>query len=390
MVKMSIKVWFIFIFALLFIALAACASPQNTIPPVAEPQKILLSIGTDTAPSDWEKEWQQVLTAARKEGKVVYYSSLGGEARQMVSNAFMEKYGIPVEVTSGRGPELAEKITSERKAGLYAVDVSTSGSTTTILIMKPRGQLVPIPPALILPEVKDPKAWWRGDLDWGDKDKTIVNFSAYPTPPLAINTDIVGKDEIKSYRDLLNPKWKGKISLNDPTVPGVGSKIIGTIGEKIMGMDFLRELVKQEPFITRDHRLQIEWLAHGKYPVALSPDSPTLIEFRRLGAPVLDFTPIEGTYLTSGYGVGVLLDRPPHPNAAKVFFNWLLSKDGGLVFSKATNAQSGRVDVPTDHLDQYRVRKPGMIYVEAYSEEYTLKEPDNMQTAKDLFGHLMK
>lgn len=387
MIKLPLKVWVIFICALLFLTVAACGSPLNS--PAVQAPKITPAVPTGPQ-SDWEREWQQVLTAARKEGKVVYYTSLGGEARQMVTRAFTEKYGIEIEVTSGRGPEIAEKITAERKAGLYAVDISTSGSTTTTLIMKPAGQLAPIPPALILPEVKDPKAWWMGDLDWGDKGKTILSFSAYPTPPLAINTDMVKQDEIKSYKDLLNPKWKGKISLNDPTVPGVGSKIIGAIGEKIVGMDFIRELAKQEPFITRDHRLQIEWLAHGKYPVAVSPDSPTLAEFVRQKAPVTDFIPIEGTYLTSGYGVVVLLDRAPHPNAAKVFLNWLLGKDGGLVFSKATNAQSGRVDVSIDHLDLLKVRQPGRKYVEAYSEEYTLQEPQHMEIAKQIFGSLMK
>lgn len=156
-----------------------------------------------------------------------------------------------------------------------------------------------------------------------------------------------------------------------------------------MGWDFARELVKQEPMITRDLRLQMDWLAHGKYPIAIAPDTIVMTEFREVGAPVAYLTPQEGSYLSSGYGNLGLVNRAPHPSAARLFINWLLTREGQTIFSRTMGAQSGRLDVPTDHLPKEYLREPGVNYLISYNEEYVLKEPEVIEKAAEVFKPLL-
>lgn len=377
---------------LLLVACApkGAATPAPAAPaPQPEERKVVPQVAA-TAKAAWEAEWEKVLEAGKKEGRVVVYGTFGAETRARLVRGFKDRYGMSLEVITAKGAEVSEKLFAERRAGLYLADLYIGGSTTIVTQIKPAGVLDPLEPALILPEVLDPKAWWRGNLDWVDRDRLILAFLGYPSAPLGINTDHVKPAEMKSYRDLLNPKWKGKISMNDPTVAGTGAKLVGVIGMQITGLDFMRELVKQEPFILRDQRLQVDWLARGKYPIAIQPKTDVMGEARRAGAPITDLTPEEGTYMSSGSGCMALINRAPHPNAAKVFINWLLSKEGQTIFTQAQMAQSGRVDVTTEHLDPVEVRVPGKKYFEAYSEDFTKLQPEHMKIAAEIFGPLMK
>lgn len=216
--------------------------------------------------------------------------------------------------------------------------------------------------ALILPEVKDPKAWWSGSLLWVDRKHFSLAFNAYSLPAYAINTEMVKPEELKSYRDLLDPKWKGKIIINDPTIAGIGEKGLSFV-LVTMGVDFVKDLAKQEPFIVRDQRLQVEWLAQRKFPIGLFCKSDPIAEFVKAGAPIKELIPIEGQALTSGSGNLPLVDGAAHPYAASLFINWLLSKEGQILFSKASLVQSAREDIPTDYLDPVKLRQPGVKYM---------------------------
>src|SRR3972149_2861201 len=97
--------------------------------------------------------------------------------------------------------------------------------------------------------------WWEGKLRWVDPDHKILVFIAFPIPWAVINTDLVKPEEINSYKDLLNPKWKGKIILLDPTMTGPSGKLFSTSVKFLVGIEFWRDLAKQEPVITRDSRV---------------------------------------------------------------------------------------------------------------------------------------
>ncbi len=346
------------------------------------------------SPTTWEVEWGKVLEGAKKEGSVVIYISAGAELRTTLGQAFKNKYGIPVEGLSGRGSELGEKVSREQSAGLFLGDVLVGATTSVINTLKPGGNVDSLKPALILPELTEPalikKTWWSGELLWVDREQRyMLAHAAYPSAPLAINTQLVKPEEIKSFRDLLNPKWKGKIAMNDPTVAGSGLTTFRVTADK-MGGDYMRELAKQEPIIVRDQRLLNEWLAHGKYTMVIGPDTPAITTLMQAGAPLRTLTPAEGSHLTGGYATVALLRKSPHPNAAKIFTNWLLGVEAQTLWSKTLGTQSAREDVPTDFVDPEKLRRPGVSYFWTYREEWLLAQDEGIKIAKEIFGHLTK
>lgn len=383
---------------LVFVLLSAC-SPQaapSAAPKITEPAPSSpVPVSASPVRAAWEVEWEKLLANARQEGSLVVHATSSAQLRQSFMEPVREKFGLRLEFMVGRGGEVGPKLVSERRAGLYLSDIYIGGSTTALDTLKPAGALASMDDVIILPEVLDSKAWYLGGIRFTDRDHKVLPFAAGPSPSMAINTNMVKPEEIKSYRNLLEPRWKGKIILNDPTLPGIGLKWFGVVGagvegKAIMGLDFMRELAKQEPRVLRDQRQQIEWLAQGKYPIVLAPLSGAVAEFIQAGATIQVHVPEEGSYLSSATGNVALIDRAAHPNAARVFINWLLTKEGQTLFSKGEQIQSGRLDVPTDFLPSAKMRDPKGKYIWAEVEDFLSKQPDQAKVAKEIFGHLMK
>lgn len=377
------------LFAAFIFNLAACKPPEKQVtPPGGQTPAAVVQPGQTK--EKWEVDWAKALQEGKKEGKVVIYSTGGGEVRAMGA-AFQKKYGIAVESVIGRGAELTPKLSSERKAGLYLVDLYLGGSGTAMVDWKGMGVLAPMEPLLVLPEVLDPNVWFGGKLIFLDKQKLVLKGLAYANVPLAINTELVRPDEIKSYKDLLNPKWKGKIVMNDPTTRGTGGKTAATAGLELMGWDFMLALAKQEPLILRNERQQIEWVAQGKYPMVFAPLTTPLAEFIKAGAPLKEILLAEGSHYTGGVGNIAFIDKAPHPNAAKIFVNWYLSKEGQTIMSQETLNPSARLDVSKEGMNETRILKPGVKYVDSDSEEF-LERYTPLLTGKlpEIFGPLMK
>jgi len=208
---------------------------------------------------------------------------------------------------------------------------------------------------------------------------------------LSVNTDLVKPGEIKSYKDLLNPKWKGRIIMNDPTVGGAGSRWFAVVADQFMGLDYMRSLASQEPVITREQRLQVESLARGKYAIAIGMQPDIQAEFVKYGSPIKTVVPEEGGWLGGGPGLIGYFDRAPHPNAAKIFANWFLSKEGQTLYSKTALAESARLDVPNDHIAREDRRIPGVKYFIGDDEDFLIKKTEyEHKWAKEIFGFLVK
>ncbi len=330
------------------------------------------------------------MEAGMKEGKVVVYFSAGARQRIIIGQAFEKRHGIVVEGIGAPGSAFAERILAERRAGIYQADVIIPGSTTTITQLKPAGAVDPLEPVIILPEVLNPKVWCDGGLRWLDADRKVLAISIFASTTLVINTTLVKPDEIKSWRDLLNPKWKGKIVWNDPTRPGSPSKWAGVMGDRLLGWDYVKDFAKQQPIILKDKRQAIEWVAHGKYPIVLNPNPSILIDFSEAGASLQYVLPVEGGYLTSGYGALSLINRAPHPNAAKVFINWMLTKEGQSAFAKGTGQPASRLDASTEGVWSNLIPVPGKKYVVSDDEEFVKRQPEHMRLAKEIFAELVK
>lgn len=374
--------------------LLACGAPKTVDKePVTIPEG-----GLASAPvlQGWEKEWQKTLTEARKEGRVVVYSTSGSEVRRAFNEAFTKKYGIDLEMVVAKGAEVSNKVLTERRAGLYLVDVYVGGSTTIINALKPAGTLEPLLPALILPEVTDPNMWWEKRIPITvDRDKKyILQYSAsLNLREILTNGDLVKEGELSSYYDLLQPKYKAKVAMMDPITAGRGLKWFGSLlASNSLPVDYMRQLAKQEPLIMRDDRLPVEWVARGRYMVGIALAVDPIKEFMEAG-----FNLKEGSFkedvpriTAPGGGNLSLMNKAPHPNAAKVFINWMLGKEGQTVWSRATGYQSARIDVPTDHIAPYNLRVAGLKFFDTENEDFLEKQAEQSKLAREIFGHLMR
>ncbi len=343
------------------VALAACSSGATPSAPESTPAA---AAGRPLARDAVQGKWEKTLADARKEGTVLIYTSAGPEARNALTQAFKGKHGINLEWVAGNGSQIAKKLLSERQAGLYLADGVITGATTLLNSLKPENIFEPLDSMLILPEIMDARVW-RGDkLPFMDRDHQVVSFIAGYRTYIAVNSDMVKEGEIKSYLDLLQPQWKGKLTLDDPTQlggPGSGwlTMLLTRVWDIDRGKEYLRALIKQEPAMSRDWRLQVEWVARGKYPVGLATMREPTAEFIAKGAPVKWVRVAEGGDLSPGTGNIALVKKPASASAATVFLNWLLTQEGQTALVKGFGSPSARTDVSTAGLDPSTVALPG-------------------------------
>ena len=301
-----------------------------------------------TAQTATVQPWDQLVTAAQKEGKLVLLGPPDGQIRTELPAAFKTRYGIDVEYLGTRSAEAATKLSAERRAGIYTVDVVLAGGETMASVYYAQKMLAPLKPLLVDPEVVDPSKWWNGAQWYMDPEQTyVLRLFNTVLPSFHINTQLVKPAEVQSAHALLDRKWQGKISTNDPYLPGIGlfnaSRYYLQFGE-----DFMRRLyVDQKPVTVRDRRQINDWLARGTYPIALDADDDEVKRMQQEGLPVsavyglTDMQPI----LSAGSGLVAILDRVPHPNAAKLFVNWIASKEGLSVLARARGAMPTRTDI---------------------------------------------
>ena len=312
-------------------------------------------VSAQTVNPNWKAEWDKTLELAKKEGKVVVSIPASAELRKLTEEAFKKRFGIDAELVPGRGSAIIRRIADESKAGVRHFDIHIGGSNSVVSGLLDEGVLEPLEAWLIIPEVKDPKNWWGGHM-WVDRAKRyIYSFQAYLTESMWRNENLAKAEEFRSYDDLLNPKWRGKIGILDPRTPGAGdsnwSYMWVTKGE-----DYLRKLVAQNLLIGRDQRLLGENLAKGKIAVVIGLTYYSLLPFVNAGLPVKPLPSLkEGTYGTGGSGNLAIIKNPPHPNATKVFVNWLFSKEGQEITTKALGQATRRLDVDTKWLREYGV-----------------------------------
>ena len=228
---------------------------------------------------------------------------------------------------------------------------------------------------LIRPERWDDSKWING-FDWGFMDKArerIFAINSYFTYAIYINRDVIPTSEFSRVEDLLNPRFRGRIVVNEPREAGSGSVNMARLLQS-MGPDWLRRVFQeQDLMVTRNLRQQLEWLTRGQYPIAIGVDSAGLEEFQRQGLALnvhpLDLPDSKG--VANGFGgCGCAISNPPHPNAAKVYLDWLLSHEGQTNWAKSTARNARRSDV--EIVDPMSAIQPGVDHFIVQREENTL------------------
>lgn len=321
-----------------------------------------------------QDNWQSTLSEAKKEGKVTFYNNWPPAVRTALTPAFGKKYGINLEFTPfGRSAELVARVQTENNAGLYYADVYGVGATTLIAMMKPAGLLGPIEPMLLLPEVKETKYWRGGKFPFLDNEKLGIALVASRQGYIMYNTEQIKPGEITTFKDLLKPQYKGKITMDDPTMSGPANTLMGHLALDLWNVeetkDFLRQLVKQQGVVLqREGRLLVESVARGKYAIALAPQPDLLPDFLNAGAPI---GVVKSGCVSTGLGNIGIPKRQAHPHAAKILVNWLLSQEAESLIAPNIGSPSLRTDVSTVGINPIFLFQPGeKLYMD--DEEHIL------------------
>ncbi len=346
-------------------------------------QLLLLAFIVSPSAADDPPSWDQLVAAAKREGKVVVLGPADPQVRQELPAAFKARFGITLEYLGGRSSESAARLRAERAAGVYTADVVLGGIQTMATILHREKMLDPLKPVLVLPEVLDKSKWKKGDLWFMDPEQQyVLRLFNTAGPAFYINTRAVKPEEIRSARDLLDPKWKGKMSAHDPTVPGPGSNQAARFYIRF-GEDFVKRLyVEQKVTFSRDRRQLTDWLMRGTYPISFDAEDDQLERMRQEGQPVkaiYSLPDLPGT-LSGGEGQVALLSHAPHPNAAKVFVNWIASKEGLEVYSRGRGGAPTRSDIDAKaYLPEAIIPKPDVSYFDTYDWEFTVTKKEEIR-----------
>lgn len=353
---------------------------------------LFTGIAHTAEPPKWQTDWQRVIEAAKKEGHLSLY---GGQeiTHPDIIAAFNKEFPfIKVTSASGRAADMLTRIVAERRAEKYLADITASGPNGPRMLYLNK-MLDPIAPAFILPEVTDAAKWYGGKLWYADpENKYIFMFEGtIVSTGISYNTKLAQPDEIKSYWDLLQPKWKGKVLAQDPRSAALATPVLILYHRAGLGPEFLRKFYTETDItLFRDRRQGTNWLATGKFP--LCHLCREIDKAQQQGLPVDDLPPDKlkegGTIGGGGSSVIALINRAPHPNAAKLFINWYLSRQGQMVWQHVMNVKeveasdSMRIDIPKDEVLADGKRGAGKQY-----EVVGFLDPEPVQK---LLGEILK
>jgi iron(III) transport system substrate-binding protein len=279
-----------------------------------------LPIMVGGAAAQTAEQWNQVIAAAKREGKLVVFSAyVGAPTNKAIAQAFEKKYGIQVDTLDFRGIESRERIRVEQAAGRHSVDVIHNAWAQETAMRDVDHTLAP-----------------HGGVPNAARIKAPFKATDHFLPIFTINyailvnsTMVKPADEPKSWRDLTDPKWKGKILMDDPRPPGGGYVWFFATHDKL-GRAYQEKMTEQSLSLTRDFRESARRVARGEFPVYLPYILSDYLNLK--GLPVRYVIPEEGvTYATYA---AAILNGAPHPNAARLLLDFYLSDEGQSIYLK--------------------------------------------------------
>ena len=292
------------------------------------------------APAFAQDTTPAMVAAAEKEGKVVWYSSVDVKVAEGIAKLFREQYPkIEVDVERSGSERVFQRVNQEYQSNIKNVDVVNSSDASHFLFWKQQKMLAAHTPPDVkkfAPQYRDPEGFyavWRATLS-----------------PIAYNTNLVKEaDAPKGYQDLLDPKWKGKLVKAHPSYSG--TSLTGTFAlSKALGWDYLEKRSKNGVQQLQSTTAPPKSIASGERAVQVDGNEYNLFIEIDNKSPVKIVYAAEGTpFVTSPTAI---FAAAPHPNAARVFYTYLFSRDcqqlmtdsGNLrSFHKEVKAKSGHV-----------------------------------------------
>jgi len=268
---------------------------------------------------------------AKKEGALTLYTSMQLVDSGPLTQAFEKKYGIKVNLWRASGEKVAQRAITEARGNRFEMDVAeTDGAQMEILHRE--GQLGP----LQAPSLKDiPPAIVPSHRHYAPTRLTLY--------VLAYNTKLVAPADVpKTYEELLDPKWAGRVGIESADVAWFAA-VAKTMGED-KGLAYFRKFAAARPSLRSGHTLMAELVAAGDMAMAVDAHVQGIARLKDKGAPI-DWKPLQPAFgQPSSVGVA---KRAPHPNAAQLFADFILSREGQEIIKSRNRVPASRaVDSP--------------------------------------------
>ena len=332
----------------LTILLAACGSSDPTPTPPTAPSE-----GAEPGQATgFEAEWAALIEAAQAEGRLIVSGSGGVGDIVPVYRIWGEKFGIKVTVARGSGRENADRLLAEQGVGRYDVDMVHAGADTLSSRLVPNDAVIPITQILFHPEVIDLSLWFGGKLWFRDSEDAymLVHSAAVDSDSdldgIWFNTNLVTFEEVESWRSERDvfERYGGSIIRSDPRDLGGSGGVVRRLLRPDRGIDYWEFEYAQDVFYTSDSRYMTDSLARGAFKIAFGGTGGItgreFLEIRNLGAAVevyetlrLEndwplYEPDPGLGPAGSGGSFSVAKNAVHPNATKLWVNWLLSREG--------------------------------------------------------------
>jgi iron(III) transport system substrate-binding protein len=280
--------------------------------------------------------WAQdaaLFQAARKEGSVVWYTSLALPSSTAIAHTFKLKYtGIDVEVHRTGSQRVLQRVMQEASAGIKNVDLIHTSDAGNYELMKAKGLLLKYTPQGVAP------------FPAGFKDKAGFYYGMRATlSVIAYNPKIlVDKDAPKTWKDLLNPKWSGKEVTAHPGYSGIiMTHVLALVN--VYGWDYFRDLAKNKLHVVQSANDPAGIVASGERAVGVNGAEYFYYKTLKQGNPIKIVYPKEGVPLVVS-PVAIAKDAP-HPNAARLFTEYIFSKEMQQLLADQEGLYTGHPDV---------------------------------------------
>lgn len=285
------------------------------------------------APAPYEPN-QEMIDAAKKEGTVVWYTATDVQVSEKVGNAFEAKYpGIKVQVERSGSERVFQRISQEYGSGIHKADVIETSDAVHFLLFKRQGWLQPAVPS-------DVAKSWPAQVK--DPDGQFAAYRAHLSV-IGYNTQQVKKEEApKSHADLLDPKWRNRIVKAHPGYSGTIMTGTHALSEAL-GWEYFEKLGKQRIMQVQSSTEPPKKLAQGERSVMADGNEYNMFMLKESGVPVEVVYATEGTPIAIGHAG--LLKNAPHPNAAKLFYAFLFSRDTQQLISDVGGLRSFHPEV---------------------------------------------
>ncbi|MGE5538612.1 MAG: ABC transporter substrate-binding protein [Gemmatimonas sp.] len=335
----------------------------------------LVVAATPVRADDNAPAMKELIKAAQAEGsvEVLLSGQVPAKLRPLMPE-FTKRYGVKINFQVGGGDQNGQRILAERRVGRYTLDAWLGGANTALAQLVPNNALVPINDKLVDPDVTDLSKWYRGRHYYVDPDqKYILAFGAQPARPISYNTKLLDPEQIKSYEDLLDPKWKGKQVAWNPSMEGAAATTVALYLHPRVGEAwFTRWARDMKVTLIDDVRQGAEWVALGRFPIGLFGIATQAEKMSREGFPIRGDLPhpmAEGEVLTSSATNIMLMDRAPHPKAGQLFANWILTREVQQEIVKLSRTtDSLREDIDDSMLSPQYQRRHDVDYFIAFAD----------------------